>query len=498
MSSATLSPKVANLIVSETQQRLDLAMVPFDIWGSRAHVIMLSQTGILDRKRGSAILEALNKIEKRYEQGEFSINPELGAQLTLEREIVELAGEEAGLSTHTARSRNDQVMVTELLYLRSETLKLLNNMPAIFSKLLTLAEEHLFTVMPGYTHMQPGKATTFSQWCLAYHDGFKRGAQNLFNVLDRYNLSPLGAVESFGTSWPIDRELTAKLLGFDGAWEIPQEAISARGFSQLELIAALNAIAITGSRLATDLLLYTTFEFGTVTLGDGVAKRLHPITGSSVMPQKRNPDVLELIRAVAPQVASHYQAASGLLSAIPSGYNRDVREIKEYIYSSLTKTFSMLGVITEVLSSIVVNKERMHQLVLENFSLATELSDFLAQNFRLPYRKVYRVVGEVVNELIANGLPIGAVTSEMIARHGVTQGLDIRVAEKQLKTALDPENIIKRRTHVGGAGRSEELINTRLKALKEFETTLGDREKSIQAALEETRALALKMIGASL
>src|SRR6476620_1642625 len=231
MSQAT--PESAAFIVSPTQVALDTAMLPSDIWGTRAHVLMLAATGIMPTEAAAAICAALDAVEAGAAEGSFRIDPARGAQLSLERAVIEACGVEHGSRMHTARSRNDQVMVTELLYLRERALALASEGGGGVSALLDLATEHVETVMPGYTHMQPGKPTTFGQWALAYADALLRGLVQLRDTWAEYDACPLGAVESYGTSWPIERELTARLLGFGRVWEVPQDAISSRGLPQL-------------------------------------------------------------------------------------------------------------------------------------------------------------------------------------------------------------------------------------------------------------------------
>ena len=297
-----LSPQVLHYIVSPSQIHADKKMVAYDVWGTMAHVVMLCKTKILSKDITTKILTALEAIDKEAQNGDFLINPQKGAQLTLEAKIIEKAGETAGLSTHTARSRNDQVMVTEMLYLREEILATELNLLSLIDSLLELAKHHAATVFPGYTHMQPAKPTTFGHWCLAYCTSLLRVCGELQFVYNQYDLCPLGAAESFGTSWPIDRKFVADLLGFTNVWEIPQDAISSRGFYQLAIINCLNHLVIVSSKIATDLLLYSTFEYGLVAFGEQVSQRLHPITGSSIMAQKKNPDALELVRSMAPQI----------------------------------------------------------------------------------------------------------------------------------------------------------------------------------------------------
>lgn len=291
--------ETAGFIVSSTQLSLDLKMVAFDIQGTTAHVLMLNKQKIINDKKTALIVKALKEISLEVDQRKFVIDPKKGAQLTLEAKLIEKIGDVA-YSVHTGRSRNDQVMVTEMLYLKNEVINLMKSFVPILTELFKLAKNNIKTVMPGYTHMQPAKPTTFGQWALAYLNGFLKSMKTVEYYFNLYDINPLGSCESYGTSWPLDREYTTKLLGFSKVWEIPQDAISSRGFVQLGYLNGLGEICLVASKLAQDLILFDTFEYGLIGLGDEVAQRLHPITGSSVMAQKKNPDVLELIRSTAP------------------------------------------------------------------------------------------------------------------------------------------------------------------------------------------------------
>lgn len=494
-----VSKTVSEFVVSPQQMQLDMKMVASDIWGTRAHVLMLARTKIVSQSSAVAILQALADIERLNDQGNFSIDPNRGAQLTLEKEIVERAGEKAGLSAHTARSRNDQVMVTELLFLREEACELAIQLEHVIKQLITFAEEHIDWVMPGYTHMQPGKPTTVAQWCLMYCGGFVRIHKALFSLLSRYDQCPLGSVESFGTSWPIDREYTAELLGFEKVWEVPLDAISHRGFFQYELLQILSVGAIELSKFATDTLQYATFEYGFLELGDSVAQRLHPITGSSVMAQKKNPDALELLRASGNQVAGSMLAGFELLSGLPAGYNRDARELKEYVELGLRKFKTGLGVLTEVLGSMRFHRERMEALVKQNYSLTTDVADFVSQTTGLPYRLVYKIVGQAVNDLMERGLPLEDLRESDLVRYAEELGTSLSVNPEDLKEVLKPQVALSRRKHRGGPSEEATKLSVEL-FVKEWEACKGAREGvrlRIQEAVHRTASEVARVLGES-
>jgi len=494
--SKNLSSQVMDYIVSPSQLKADQTMAAHDIWGTTAHVIMLHETKILSSENAAKILKALQKIDEEFNKGNFSIDPQKGAQLTLEAKIVEKAGETAGLSAHTARSRNDQVMVTEMLYLREELLVTIFNIAELINQLLKLSENNIKTVFPGYTHMQPAKPTTFAHWCLAYCGSLSRVSQQLQSVYKQYDLCPLGAVESFGTSWQIDRKLVASLLGFSEVWEIPQDVVSSRGFFQLSMLDCLNQLAITTSKIAVDLLLFSTFEYGLVTLGEEVAQRLHPVTGSSVMAQKKNPDALELIRSTAPQITGIHQIVSGILSGLPSGYNRDTREIKEYILLAFDKTGSMLKVLNKVFSGLAVNKQKALDLVKANYSLTTDLADYVSQKSNLPYRLIYKIIGAVVDKAITSGKTISEIAPDEIEKTAKLHNAEIKLTKSELEGVLDPQMALEKRKHIGGTNSLVTSKSIQLKegGVVELEKWIKGEQKKISLARSRTAQLALKII----
>ena len=453
MSQPTLQS--ASFIVSPTQVALDTAMLGYDIWGTKAHVLMLHKVGIIPAQSAAAICRALEEVEKASETGAFQIDPGRGAQLSLEAAVIASAGKEDGSRMHTARSRNDQVMVTEMLYLRKRALDLASETCGVIEALLGLANEHASTVMPGYTHMQPAKPTTFGQWALAHADGLLRSLSDLQYVFGEYDACPLGAVESYGTSWPIDRAYTAHLLGFSGVWEVPQDVISSRGLPQLAYLDVCKRLALSVSKIAADLLLFTTWEYGYVGLGEAVAQRLHPITGSSVMAQKKNPDALELLRATGHEVIGLAGTAAHLLAGLPMGYNRDSREIKEWSALGFDKTLTGLSTLRVTLSTLIVNSERMLQAVKDNYSSTTDLADMIAQETGIGYRQIYAVVGKLVDRMIEQGRPLYTLTASELVEGAAAAGLKIALTDEQVQAALDPAQAVALRAHIGGPAPRE-------------------------------------------
>jgi len=486
----------SSFIVSKTQIELDLVMVPYDIWASEVHVLMLLKTGIIERSVAKKCLGALEVIKKEWDKGTFEIDPERGAQLTLEAKIIEKAGD-SGFSVHTGRSRNDQVMVCEFLYLREVMQKILVDVLGLVDVLLMLSQKEKSTIMPGYTHMQPGKATTVGIWLISYANAFLRASETLKYYLEVYDMNPLGAVESFGTSWPIDREFTTKKLGFGKVWDVTMDAISFRGVAQLGYLGAFAEIALVASKINADILLFNTYEYGMIELGDDVAQRMHPITGSSVMAQKKNPDALEIIRSTCVQILGLREICANILISLPSGYNRDAREIKEYMSLGITKTQSVIFNLGFVIKSLKINKERMLFLVKNNYSLTTDLADFISQKSKVGYRIVYKIVGAVVDDAIENNKSLFDIKADELNKKAKEMGVDLVVEDKEIANAIDVGQAIERRIHVGGSAKSvfgKSLLASNKKVKDLLKWTLAS-QKMINGAKGETAKLVKGVTG---
>lgn len=454
--------KTNEFIVSKIQQSLDLNLTPYDLWATKVHVLMLAKQKIIEKSIAKKILCALVEIENELTQGKFTIALDKGLHLTIEAKVIKKIGND-GYFMHTARSRNDQVMTCELLYLKEEILSLTKKLLDLQGTLLQCSTDNISTIISGYTHMQPAKPTTFGQWCLSYYDMFDKSLESIQYVFKKYDRCPLGAVESYGTSWNIDRAYVADLLAFSKVWEIPQEAISSRGFPQLATLDVLKDIALVISKIASDLLLFTTFEYGYISLSDATAVQMGSVTGSSIMPQKKNPDVLELLRSVAPQVIGYGSIVANLLAGLPMGYNRDTREIKEYIELGFSKIEDALEILTNVLHTMQINKEKMLQNVAANYSLSTDLADYLSQEKKLPYRKIYKLVGEIVKEKITKKESLIHLSAKELLDLGARIDLRFQLSDKELKTVLNPLEAVIKRKHRGGASPEvmKEMITRR-------------------------------------
>ena len=360
-----------------------------DIRGSISHVKMLSKQKIIPAKDAEKIIKGLNSIKKEIESGKFPFREELeDIHLNIERRLIEKIGKVGG-KIHTARSRNDQVLVDIRLYLKTETeeiLKLINKLSAQFVK---LADKNIDIQLPLYTHMQRGQPVLLAHHMLAYFEMFERDAERFKDCLKRINVNPLGCGAGAGTSFPIDRDHTAKSLGFDAVSKNSIDTVSDRDFIA-EFIFCCSTLMMHFSRLSEELVLWSSKEFDFADLGDEFT------TGSSIMPQKRNPDMAELTRGKVARVYGSLNSIMTLLKGLPLSYNRDLQEDKEPLFDAIDTVKSCLELNTEMLKKIRFNKDAMETALRGGFITATDIADYLTRK-GLPFRDAHEVSGKIVS-----------------------------------------------------------------------------------------------------
>ncbi len=477
-------------IVSNAQLALDTAQIPHDLLGTRAHARTLLAAGVLSADEEDAIARACDTVAGELSRGEYRIDPSLGAHLSLERRLTELAGSSAGGKIHTGRSRNDQVLVTGRLWLRDRIIGLHERFERLLVALLDLAGDHRETVMPGYTHMQPAKPTTLAHFLLAYVEMFARDLERLEQAWERFDACPLGAAESFGSAWSLDRERTARALGFAGVEFNTAAAVGSRGECEAEVLGVLAFFGMHVSKLAQDLLLFTTYEYRYLGLSEAAAPRKGAVTGSSIMPQKKNPDVFELLRATASKLYARHFEALEVLKGLPLGYNRDSRETKESIAAGLDLALEALDQLTGSLPCLVVDEARMFAAVRGNFSLATDLADGLAHRTGLPYRQVYHLVGDWVKEAIAADRPFDALTCDELVAFAAGRGLTLELDDAAYAGLVEPLEAIARRDTVGSPAphrTAEAISRTRADLARHaaWRQALTERIETARRGLEE-------------
>ncbi|RIH83689.1 Argininosuccinate lyase [Meiothermus luteus] len=372
-----------------------LALV--DIEGSLAHAAMLARQGILGPEEAEQIRQGLLSVRQEILEGRFPWREELeDVHMNIEARLTELVGPVGG-KLHTARSRNDQVATDLRLWLRGEFSALLGELKALRRVLVEEAEKHLEPplVLPGYTHLQRAMPVLLSHWFLAYYEMLTRDAGRIQDALRRLNESPLGAAALAGTGFPIDRHFTSQALGFDRPMRNSIDAVASRDFV-LEALAALTIGQVNLSRLAEEIVLYSTFEFGFVTLPDAFS------TGSSIMPQKKNADHAELIRAKVGRVLGGFVALATLTKGLPLAYNKDLQEDKEPLFDAVDTYRASVRLLAAMLPGLRWNREAMAQAAESGFSLATELADYLALQ-GVPFREAHHVVGRLVRHCAEAG-----------------------------------------------------------------------------------------------
>lgn len=360
-----------------------------DITASQAHVLMLAASGIISKKDGRVIQKGLQKILHEIESGRFRFKMELeDIHMNVESRLAELIGPAAG-RLHTARSRNDQVATDLRLWVRSAIDRLDKKLKDLQNTLVQHAAKHAATLMPGYTHLQPAQPVTLGHHLLAYVEMFDRDRGRLRDTRNRLNESPLGAAALAGTSYPIDRQKTAKQLGFARPMANSMDAVASRDYA-LEFTSAATITAVHLSRLAEEIILWASDAFGFIKLSEAFT------TGSSIMPQKRNPDAGELIRAKTGALLGAFTQLAVLMKGLPLAYNKDLQESKPPVVKTADELEMMLAAMTGMVHDMQPQKKAMEAATLRGFLTATDLADYMVQHFGLPFREAHHVTGQLV------------------------------------------------------------------------------------------------------
>jgi argininosuccinate lyase len=416
----------------------DIELIEYDITGSQAHAQMLAKTGIISSEEGTQLVEGLEQIRQEYRRGEF--NPGIDAEdvhFAVERRLTELIGD-TGKKLHTARSRNDQVGTDTRLYLRDQITQLRQQLRAFQTVLVNLAEQHIETLIPGYTHLQRAQPLSLAHHLLAYVEMTQRDWERLGDVYKRVNISPLGCGALAGTTFPIDRHYSAELLHFDRVYSNSLDGVSDRDFA-IEFLCAASLIMVHLSRLAEEVILWASEEFRFVTLKDSCS------TGSSIMPQKKNPDVPELVRGKTGRVFGHLQALLVLMKGLPLAYNKDLQDDKEALFDSVKTVRGCLEAMTILMQEgLEFRTVRLNEAVNEDFSNATDVADYLAAK-GVPFREAYNLVGKVVKTSLAvNKLLKDLTLEEWKALHPAF--------EADIYEAIAPHQVVAARNSYGGTG----------------------------------------------
>ena len=465
---------------------LDKEMILEDILCNEAHLIMLYKRGLIDRAATKEMLNCLEVLKEKVRAGKFQLNPELeDVHLNIEAYIIEKAGVEHGGKLHLARSRNDQVLTDVKLHLRNELLELSSNLLSFVKTLLRRAEKETNTVMPGFTHLQHAQPITLGFWLTCYVSMFLRDLERLSYAYERVNTSPLGACALAGTSLEIDRDLTKKLLGFDKLHEHALDAVSSRDFI-LETLSALAILMSNLSRLSEELVLWNSKEFSFVKLPDKF------ISGSSIMPQKRNPDVLELIRGKASYVLSAFVQVLSLVKSLPLGYNRDFQEDRRMLWESLRISKSSVSLLKDLFEEIEFDRDRMFSLLCSDFLAATELANALVRKYKKSFRESHYIVSELVKELMKKNKTLMDISEvkEFLEKH------NLPFSKSELEKVLDPRFVVKEIKSKGGTSPKEvkRMIGMFKKEIEKHEKTLEKRKKRLEDAYNLLEAEILEIL----
>lgn len=412
-----------------------------DIKGSIAHAEMLVDAGILSKADGKKIITGLKQVQKEIETDQFTFSRQLeDIHMNVESRLRELIGDAAG-RLHTARSRNDQVATDFKLYVRDTIDHFLSLLTTLQLALAKKAEEHAEVVMPGYTHLQTAQPVTFGHHCLAYVEMLGRDVTRFKDARKRLNECPLGSAALAGTSFPIDRKMTAKALDFDKPTANSLDSVADRDFI-LETLSAASISAIHLSRFAEELVIWSSAEFNFIKLSDSFT------TGSSIMPQKRNPDAAELIRAKVGRIIGAFNGLSMVMKGLPLAYSKDMQEDKEMAFDALDNYSLALAALTGMIKDMHPNKEKMAKSAGGGFSTATDIADWLVRVINLPFRDAHHVTGSIVALAEKQNLRLHELSLDDM------QSVEPKIT-KDIFNVLSVENSVKSRKSYGGTAPTE-------------------------------------------
>ena len=419
----------------------DRKLAAQDIAGSRAHAAMLAMVGVISAADEAELQDGLRLIEAEMADGRFPFRDEYeDIHMNVEQRLKELKGDVAG-RLHTARSRNDQVALDFRLWVRDACDRAVDGLHGLQRALLVQAEAHAATVMPGFTHLQSAQPVTFGHHLMAYVEMFGRDAARFADARARMNESPLGAAALAGSSFPIDRHATAKALGFDAPMGNSMDAVASRDFA-LEALSAASICAINLSRIAEEIVIWTTPQFGFIALSDAFT------TGSSIMPQKRNPDAAELVRAKAGRIFGALTALTVVMKGLPMSYGKDMQEDKVPAFEAFEALNLAVAATTGMIEDLTPNAERMAAAAGGGFSTATDLVDWLVRALDLPFREAHHLTGQAVKRAETLGVDLPDLPLDQL------QAIEPRITEDVYKV-LTPEASVASRTSYGGTAPSQ-------------------------------------------
>lgn len=431
-----------------------------DIKCNFAHVLMLKNENIIDEEVADKILEALTKLrEEGFESLNFDHSVE-DIHMAVENYVTDMVGKYIAGFMHTAKSRNDQVATDIRLTLREKIIEIQLTILEFIEGLVKKAEKHKETVTVGYTHLQHAQPITIAHNFMAYAQSLKRDYERLFDTYKRVNQNPLGSAAMTTTSFPINRELTTKLLGFDSYLENSMDGVSSRDFIA-ETVFDLSILTTSLSKMCEEIVLWSTYEFGIIEMSDEFSST------SSIMPQKKNPDVAEVARAKSAIINGELVTIMTILKAIPYTYNRDLQEITPHLWNSIEIAHDTLKIVNDMVLSINVNKNRCLELAGVNFATVTDLADVMVRERKIPFRTAHKIVGRLVNLSIETELNIEDIDSSFLDGIASDLGFDkVNLSNDSIQKSLDPLENVKMRQVPGGP--SPEMVQLACDNMKIF------------------------------
>ena len=477
---ARLGPKKEQVVEFTSSIEADQKLFENVVRINKAHVIVMAECRILDQKKAATLLKALGEIDSSRDITGARTED---AHMYVEESVLEAVGEEVGGDLHIGKSRNDQVSTAIRMTLRENLIQIMSALMDVQEKLLATAEKHSETLIPGYTHTQPAQPITFAHYLLSVSDGLSRDLERLMESYRRVNRSPMGAGALAGTSFPINRERMAKLLGFDGIVENSLDAVGSRDFI-VEAQATLTLIGLNLSRLVEDLILWSSPHFGIVELPDEFAST------SSIMPQKKNPEVPEVIRARVSDVAGNLLATVMTLKSLPSGYNMDFQEITPKLWESIDSLSSSFSMLSSLIPSLTVSKRIPRELL--DFTTSTELANMLVRKAGVSFRHAHRIVGTIVRDLIEKGLKLSDVTPDMIRSvSSRIVGSAVTVTEADIRSSIDPKKFVEAHDSKGGPCPAEvgRMLRSRSQELAAWRQKLSTEADRLRETWERLQSI---------
>ncbi len=430
-----------------------------DIRCNIAHTTMLKEQGIIAAVDADKIIESLKELESEGINALTFDSSVEDIHMALETYVTSKIGEVAGFM-HTGKSRNDQVATDLRLILKEEIEDIENDLLNFIEVILKMASNHTETVMVGYTHLQHAQPTTFAHHLMAYANEVRRDFERIRDAKKRVDMCPLGAAAMTGTGFPINRDRTAELLGFSRVMENSMDAVSSRDF-MAETVFALAMLSSNLSKISEEMIIWSSYEFRLIEISDEYSST------SSIMPQKKNPDVAEISRSKTAVLYGELMTILTILKALPHSYNRDLQEVTPHLWNAVDTTRSMLNITSDMLSSMNFKVERGMELALANFSTATELADLMVSEKNLPFRIAHQIVGRTVTEAISQGLRPEDIDTKFLDTIAVEiNGSPLGISAELVEKALNPYEIIKARNVKGGP--SPKAVDEAILSLEDF------------------------------